>query len=134
MLVLSDAHPLGESAPMSDFILPAAVWGEKYDLHNHWDWHTFMIGGDKAVEPLGEAKDEYHFWRELGIRMGQAAAIVKAMAEGKPYPDGFQSTRDPAARDRRHHRRDRVEPGPRGVVWDAIDAQLSPSSRAKAAI
>ena len=30
-----------------------------------------MIGGDKAVEPSGEAKDEYHFWRELGIRMGQ---------------------------------------------------------------
>jgi len=56
---------------MSDFILPAAVWGEKYDLHNHWDWHTFMIGGDKAVEPLGQAKDEYYFWRELGIRMGQ---------------------------------------------------------------
>jgi len=56
---------------MSDFILPAAVWGEKYDLHNHWDWHNFMIGGDKAVEPLGDAKDEYHFWRELGIRMGQ---------------------------------------------------------------
>jgi anaerobic selenocysteine-containing dehydrogenase len=56
---------------MSDFVLPAAVWGEKYDLHNHWDWHTFMIGGDKAVDPLGEAKDEYCFWRELGIRMGQ---------------------------------------------------------------
>lgn len=56
---------------MSDFILPAAVWGEKYDLHNHWDWHTFMIGGDKAVEPLGDARDEYHFWRELAIRMGQ---------------------------------------------------------------
>jgi anaerobic selenocysteine-containing dehydrogenase len=59
------------TAAMSDFIMPAAVWGEKYDLHNHWDWHNFMIGGDKAVEPLGEAKDEYHFWRELGIRMGQ---------------------------------------------------------------
>jgi thiosulfate reductase / polysulfide reductase chain A len=24
-----------------------------------------------AVEPLGDAKDEYYFWRELGIRMGQ---------------------------------------------------------------
>lgn len=59
------------TAQMSDFILPAATWGEKYDLHNHWDWHTFMIGGDKAVEPLGEAKDEYYFWRELGMRMGQ---------------------------------------------------------------
>ena len=56
---------------MSDFILPAATWGEKYDLHNHWDWHTFMIGGDKAVEPLGEAKDEYHFLREIAIRVGQ---------------------------------------------------------------
>jgi anaerobic selenocysteine-containing dehydrogenase len=56
---------------MSDFVLPAAVWGEKYDLHNHWDWHTFMIGGDKAVDPLGEAKDEYYFWRELGNHMGQ---------------------------------------------------------------
>ena len=56
---------------MSDFILPAATWGEKYDLHNHWDWHTFMIGGDKCVEPLGEAKDEYHFLREIAIRVGQ---------------------------------------------------------------
>lgn len=60
------------TAQMSDFILPAATWGEKYDLHNHWDWHTFMIGGDKAVEPLGEAKDEYHFLREIAIRVGQA--------------------------------------------------------------
>jgi anaerobic selenocysteine-containing dehydrogenase len=60
------------TAQMSDFILPAAVWGEKYDLHNHWDWHTFMIAGDKAVEPLGEAKEEYYFYRELGRRTGQA--------------------------------------------------------------
>lgn len=59
------------SCQISDFVLPAATWGEKYDLHNHWDWHTFMIGGDKCVEPLGDAKDEYFFWRELGIRMGQ---------------------------------------------------------------
>jgi anaerobic selenocysteine-containing dehydrogenase len=58
---------------MSDFILPAATWGEKYDLHNHWDWHTFVIGGDKAVEPLGEARDEYDFFKELGRRMGQEA-------------------------------------------------------------
>jgi anaerobic selenocysteine-containing dehydrogenase len=56
---------------MSDFILPAATWGEKYDLHNHWDWHTFMIGGDKAVEPLGEAKEEYYFFKELADRTGQ---------------------------------------------------------------
>ncbi len=60
------------TAQMSDFIMPAAVWGEKYDMHNHWDWHTFMIAGDKAVEPLGEAKEEYHFFRELGRRTGQA--------------------------------------------------------------
>lgn len=60
------------TAQMSDFILPAAVWGEKYDMHNHWDWHTFMIAGDKAVEPLGEAKEEYYFYRELGRRTGQA--------------------------------------------------------------
>lgn len=59
---------------MSDFILPAAVWGEKYDLHNHWDWHTFMIAGDQAVEPLGEAKEEYYFFRELAHRTGQADA------------------------------------------------------------
>lgn len=61
------------TAQMSDFILPAATWGEKYDLHNHWDWHTFVIGGDKAVEPLGEARDEYEFFKELGRRMGQEA-------------------------------------------------------------
>jgi len=70
LLVTNDIFMV-PTAQMSDFILPAATWGEKYDLHNHWDWHTFMIGGDKAVEPLGEAKDEYHFWREIAIRVGQ---------------------------------------------------------------
>ena len=59
------------TAQLADYVLPAAVWTEKEILHNHWDWHNIAMGGEKAVEPPGECKDEYYFWRNLAVRMGQ---------------------------------------------------------------
>jgi anaerobic selenocysteine-containing dehydrogenase len=35
------------------------------------DFRDAVVGGEKAVDPLGERKDNYYFWRGLGIRLGQ---------------------------------------------------------------
>lgn len=59
------------TAQLADYVLPAANWAEKLGIHNHWDWHPIVIGGEKALEPPGECRDEFHFWRELAVRMGQ---------------------------------------------------------------
>jgi len=30
-----------------------------------------VYGGERAIQPLGERKDDFAIWRELGIRFGQ---------------------------------------------------------------
>jgi anaerobic selenocysteine-containing dehydrogenase len=51
--------PTGE---LADYLLPAAGTLERSDFPSY----------PKAAEPLYERRDDYQFWRELGIRLGQA--------------------------------------------------------------
>jgi thiosulfate reductase/polysulfide reductase chain A len=50
------------TAELADYLLPAAGTLERSDFPSY----------PKAMEPLFERRDDYQFWRELGIRMGQA--------------------------------------------------------------
>lgn len=56
------------SALLADYVLPIASWLERAYISARGD---SAIGGEKAIEPLGERKDDYFFWRELGMRLGQ---------------------------------------------------------------
>jgi anaerobic selenocysteine-containing dehydrogenase len=47
---------------LADYLLPAAGTLERSDFPSC----------SKAMEPLYERRDDYQFWRELGIRLGQA--------------------------------------------------------------
>lgn len=58
------------TAQLADYVLPAAMWLERYTLHNHWDWHSIVMAGDKALEPPGECRDEFTILRGLAVRMG----------------------------------------------------------------
>jgi thiosulfate reductase/polysulfide reductase chain A len=60
------------SALMADYVLPVASWLERAYMDTIEDFADFAIGGERAIEPLGERKEDYYFWRELGRRMGQA--------------------------------------------------------------
>jgi thiosulfate reductase/polysulfide reductase chain A len=51
--------PTGE---LADYLLPAAGTLERSDFPSY----------PKAMEPLYQRRDDYQFWRELGIRLGQA--------------------------------------------------------------
>ena len=48
------------TAELADYVLPAANTLERSDFP----------AGSKALEPLYERRDDYQFWRELGIRLG----------------------------------------------------------------
>ena len=59
------------TALLADYVLPMASWLERAYLDTQEDFADFARGGEKAIEPLGERKEDYYFWRELGIRLGQ---------------------------------------------------------------
>jgi anaerobic selenocysteine-containing dehydrogenase len=69
LLVVHDIF-LTPTAMLADYVLPATTWLER----PHMDTYTcgdYVIGGDKAVEPLEETKSEFDFLRELGVSLGQ---------------------------------------------------------------
>jgi len=59
------------TAQLADYILPAASWLERPHVKTRWALQDYYILGDQAVQPLFERRDDYHLWRELGVRLGQ---------------------------------------------------------------
>jgi thiosulfate reductase/polysulfide reductase chain A len=59
------------TALLADYVLPIASWLERSYLDTIEDFADFAVGGERAVEPLGERKEDYYFWRGLGTRLGQ---------------------------------------------------------------
>jgi thiosulfate reductase/polysulfide reductase chain A len=59
------------TALMADYVLPVASWLERAYIDTIEDFADFAIGGERAIEPLGERKEDYFVWRELGRRLGQ---------------------------------------------------------------
>ena len=63
---------LTPTAELADYVLPAASWMEKPLGSTYEDFSETVFGGERAIQPLGERKDDYSIWRELAVRMGQA--------------------------------------------------------------
>ena len=59
------------SALMADYVLPAASWMERAYIDTIEDFADFAVCGEKAIDPLGERREDLYFWRELGRRLGQ---------------------------------------------------------------
>ena len=63
---------LTPTAQLADYVLPAASWLERPLCTTTEGWLPIAIGGERAIEPIGDRHDDYQFWRGLGIRLGQA--------------------------------------------------------------
>ena len=59
------------TAMLADYILPAACTLERSDIQDMHGFSNTVVANPKAIEPLYERKDDYYFFRELGIRLGQ---------------------------------------------------------------
>ncbi len=59
------------SAQLADYVLPAASWMERDLCTNQMDFGSLLVGGERAIAPLGERRDIYEFFRGLALAVGQ---------------------------------------------------------------
>jgi len=56
------------SSALADYVFPAASTVERTEL---WCTPRFCIPCPRGIEPVGERRDDYQFWRGLALRLGQ---------------------------------------------------------------
>jgi thiosulfate reductase/polysulfide reductase chain A len=59
------------TAQLADYVLPAASWLERPMCSTQEDFTDVVWGGERAIPPLGERKDDYTFFRDLALATGQ---------------------------------------------------------------
>jgi anaerobic selenocysteine-containing dehydrogenase len=59
------------SAQLADYVLPAASWLERPMCSTQEDFTDVVWGGERAIQPMGERKDDYTLFRDLGLAVGQ---------------------------------------------------------------
>lgn len=67
-LIVSMEHVMTPSAELADYILPGDAWTERDALADGLGWSSIFRTSQKAVEPRGEARNVYEFWRDLALR------------------------------------------------------------------
>lgn len=58
------------TARLADFVLPGDTWLERPNVHDSFGWRSWLVASEQAVEPPGECRSVFAFWRDLGVRMG----------------------------------------------------------------
>ncbi|SFI94427.1 molybdopterin-containing oxidoreductase family protein [Albimonas pacifica] len=81
------------TAQLCDFILPGDAWPERNALSDSFGWTAIQRPSQKAVEPPGECRGVFDFWRDLAHRMGFAEhfpwATVEEMLDWRLEPLGL---------------------------------------------
>lgn len=60
------------TAQMADYILPSDAWTERNGISDGFGWMAICRPSQKAVNPPGECRGVFDFWRDLAHRMGFA--------------------------------------------------------------
>ncbi len=58
------------TAAMADYVLPGDTWLERPNVHGSFGWRSWLIATEQAVQPPGECRSVFAFWRDLAVRMG----------------------------------------------------------------
>jgi len=66
---------LTPSADLADYVFPAGSWLERPCIWDGYNNANYIIGGERALPSTLEGeydhRDDYQFWRGLGVRLGQ---------------------------------------------------------------
>lgn len=63
-------HFMTPTAMLADYVLPAASKLERGTLSTMEDFTSVFVAAERAIQPIGERRSDYHFFRELAIRLG----------------------------------------------------------------
>ena len=78
-LIVGHEQFLTPTAQLADYVLPADSWLERPSLSDGYGWTSMVRPSEQAVEPPGECRSTFDFWRLLARELGQA--------EHFPWPD-----------------------------------------------
>lgn len=67
-LIVAMEHVMTPSAQLADYVLPGDAWTERDALSDGLGWSSIMRSSQKAVDPRGEARNVYDFWKGLADR------------------------------------------------------------------
>lgn len=71
-LIVAVEHFRTPTAQLADYILPGDAWLERNCLSDAFGWTAIYRPSQKVVEPPGQCRSVYDFWRELAVRLGLA--------------------------------------------------------------
>ena len=74
-LVVVHEHFKTPTAQLADYILPGDSWLERPAIWEGFGWIGVIATSEKAMEPPGECRSVYDFWRDLAVRMGFESAF-----------------------------------------------------------
>ncbi|MDO9403015.1 MAG: molybdopterin-dependent oxidoreductase [Polaromonas sp.] len=80
-LVVAVEHFRTPTAQLADYILPGDAWPERNCLSDAFGWTSIYRPSQKVVEPAGECRSVFDFWRDLAVRMGFEAEFPWASNE-----------------------------------------------------
>jgi nitrate reductase alpha subunit len=72
-LIVTVNFRMSTTALKSDIVLPAAAYYEKRGIKYGQSYLPYIVFGDKAVEPLGEARSEWEIYGRLAEKIQQRA-------------------------------------------------------------
>ncbi len=79
LLVVRDLF-MTETAALADYVLPAASFLERTELHAHAKHHVLTL--TNQVLSLPGVQDEYSFWRDLAARLGAGGVLPLGGRDG----------------------------------------------------
>ncbi len=74
-LIVVHEHMMTPTAQLADFVLPGDSWLERPHMMDGFGWSNVIRVSRKAMEPPGECRGVYEFWRDLAHRMGLGEAF-----------------------------------------------------------
>ncbi len=69
-LIVAHEHMKTPTAQLADFILPGDSWLERNHMLDGYGWSNVVRTSEKSMEPPGECRGVYDFWRDLAHRFG----------------------------------------------------------------
>lgn len=80
-LIVVHEHMMTPTAQLADYVLPGDSWLERPQLYDALRWVSTIGVSRQAVEPPGECRSVFEFWRGLALRMGFAEQFPWATLE-----------------------------------------------------
>ncbi|UWG98230.1 molybdopterin-dependent oxidoreductase [Dehalobacter sp. DCM] len=60
------------TAVLSDYVLPIAGALERPTITSSYGCTDFLLASQRAIQPMYERRNDYNFWKDLGVALGQA--------------------------------------------------------------